>query len=174
MERWVAAGVEWVQVREKDLQPAALESLVCRLAALTGGSATRLLVNGLPARRARECGADGVHLPGSASADAVRAALADSCLVSVSCHTLAEIEAAVEGGVSVIVWAPVFAKVVRGIVVQPGSGLAALHDACVRAREAPVFALGGVTEQNAGACIAAGAAGIAGIRLFAGEGWRLL
>ena len=43
-------------------------------------------------------------------------------------------------------------------------GLVALQQAC-RAK-IPVFALGGITLENAVACLHAGAAGVAGIRLF--------
>ena len=49
---------------------------------------------------------------------------------------------------------------------MPGQGLEQLHAACIAAAPVPVYALGGVTLENAAACIAAGAAGIAGIRLF--------
>lgn len=172
LTQWVASGVEWVQVREKDLTPGALRELVRQLATLTAGTKTRLLLNGLGPTVARESGADGVHLTGNASAEAVHTAQEEIGVVSVSCHSLGDVDAAREGGATLVLWAPVFGKDVDGAQVQSGSGLDALRQACRTAGPVPVFALGGVTEENAVYCIEAGAAGVAGIRLFAGNGWR--
>lgn len=166
---WAAGRVEWVQLREKDLPLAELAAYTRALAHAVSGTRTRVLVNGLPPGFARECGADGVHLPGGASWAAIAAARGLG-QVSVSCHTLAEVEQAL--GADLILWAPVFGKAVDGAPVLPGTGLEALHRACGLAAPTPVFALGGVTPANAPACIAAGARGMAGIRLFHGEGWR--
>jgi len=47
----------------------------------------------------------------------------------------------------------------------PGTGLVVLEQACRAAAPVPVFALGGVTAENAADCLRAGAAGIAAIRL---------
>ena len=47
-----------------------------------------------------------------------------------------------------------------------GQGIDQLRTACLAASPIPVYALGGVTLENAAACLDAGAAGIAGIRLF--------
>ncbi len=181
---WVAGGVEWVQVREKDLSQEALLELVSTLTALLpprradAKPRTKLLVNGLPAALAYARGADGVHLPGGASAEQlqtqVQAAVLAAGLVSVSCHTLPEVQAARAGGAAAALWAPVFEKRVGNQQIKTGSGLPALREACAAAQPMPVFALGGVTLENAGTCIAAGACGVSGIRLFAGEAWRHL
>jgi thiamine-phosphate pyrophosphorylase len=61
---------------------------------------------------------------------------------------------------------PVFEKRVEGIVVVAGVGLERLREACAAAGGIPVLALGGVTWESAERCVAAGAAGVAGIRLF--------
>ena len=83
--------------------------------------------------------------------------------ISRACHNLEEIRKA--NGASLILYAPVFEKITpQGKL--PGHGLRALTEAVQAAENIPVFALGGVTKQNAPACIAAGAAGIAGIRIF--------
>ncbi len=174
VEQWVEGGVDWVLLREKDLPWERLAALVRSLAAMTRGGATRLLVNGLPAPLALEAGADGVHLAGGASVELVQASVRLVPLVTVSCHSLEEVEAAREGGASAMLWAPVFGKVVGGEVARAGTGLHALHGACVAAGPVPVFALGGIVAANAAACVAAGAAGVAGIRLFHGAEWRAL
>jgi len=75
-------------------------------------------------------------------------------------------EQAREDGVDAILFAPVFGKSVGGEVVASGQGLDRLRAACQIAGPMPVFALGGVTLDNAEACLDAGAAGVAGIRLF--------
>ncbi len=51
-------------------------------------------------------------------------------------------------------------------MVGEGVGLGRLQEACKEAGDTPVLALGGVTWPRAELCIEAGAAGVAGIRLF--------
>jgi thiamine-phosphate pyrophosphorylase len=80
-------------------------------------------------------------------------------VIAVSCHTPEEVNQAAENAADLAVFAPVFEK--QG---STPAGLDQLRVAC-RAR-IPVLALGGVTLQNAESCLQAGAAGIAGIRLF--------
>jgi thiamine-phosphate pyrophosphorylase len=87
-------------------------------------------------------------------------------IVSVACHTLAEVERASGEGADLILFGPVFGKSIDGEVVVPGTGLAALGSACAVAAGTPVLALGGVMWDNAQACVEAGAGGIAAIRLF--------
>jgi len=87
--------------------------------------------------------------------------------VSVSCHSLADVESARAAGADVCLFGPVFGKSVDGVEVVPGAGLEALRQACAAAgKDLPVFALGGVTEANSAACVDAGASGVAGIRMF--------
>ena len=171
--RWAAEGVEFVQLREKQLGAG---ELVRRAAAMRVGlPATKLLVNGR-ADVAVAAGADGVHLTartGELTAEQVRrvfrAAGVGEPVVSASCHSLAEVRQAVDGGVDLILFGPVFEKRIAGEVVVAGVGLEALREACAAAGETPVLALGGVTWESAQLCVEAGAAGVAGIRLFSGE-----
>lgn len=174
------AGVDFIQLREKDLPARELELLaseaVRRIREHPGGRSTRLLINSrLDAAIA--AGADGVHL----RADDVAASEArvifskagvHAPIIGVSCHSLTEVRLAESHGADFAVFGPVFEK--SGAA---GQGLAALRVACgqvpahgieasVPAGRMPVLALGGVTEENAAACLVAGAAGIAGIRLF--------
>jgi thiamine-phosphate pyrophosphorylase len=178
--RWARGGVDYIQIREKELPPEELVSLARNLVAAVReeGSRTRVLVNG-PAEIALEAGADGVHLPGNVPQPAAGEAhelyrrAGRDAIISCACHSVNEVRAARDA--SLIVYAPVFEKVdsPQGVVAE-GQGLAVLGEACRAAGPTPVFALGGVTSQNAKDCIAAGAAGVAGIRLFLGDEWRKL
>ena len=186
---WAAAGVDaagrphFVQVREKDLPAGELAALARKLLAIlgTGDPAPKLLVNSR-ADVAIAVAAAGVHLtaaPGELTPAQVRRLYAATGLpepiVSVSCHTLADVARAASSepgsAVSLILFGPVFEKVVcaQPIGDQPaaaGSGLDLLRAACAAAAPTPVLALGGITQANTAACLAAGAAGIAAIRLF--------
>jgi thiamine-phosphate pyrophosphorylase len=157
-------GVEYLQLREKDLSEAAqMELAKAMLAAIRGaGGQTQLLLNGTPAL-AQWAGADGVHLSSTSFSQNLQTH--HGLLVSASCHTLADVRRACEFA-DLILFGPVFEKRVDGEVVVQGIGLDALREACVVAGELPVFALGGVDDANAQACMDAGAAGVAGIRMF--------
>jgi len=174
---WARGGVDYIQVREKDLGANDLLALSQRIVAAVReqGLETRVLVNG-PPDVALDAGADGVHLPGSAVRSAagevrrVYRSAGREAIVSRACHNVEEVGAA---DASLIVFAPVFEKVDTAATDSiVGQGLGALSDACRAAGAVPVIALGGVTRENAAECVAAGAAGVAGIRLFLGEEWR--
>ncbi|HLW54807.1 MAG TPA: thiamine phosphate synthase [Candidatus Angelobacter sp.] len=166
-----AAGVDFIQLREKDLSNRELEALARRArAAIPADSSTRLLVNSRT-DIALAVGAHGVHLPANDLYPSdVRAIMMRSGvrepLIGVSAHSLDEVRLAESHGADFAVFAPVFEK--DGAVSR--DGLAQLRRVCGRADAAdppmPILALGGVTRDNAQQCIAAGAAGIAGIRLF--------
>ena len=162
VEASVAAGVDWVQVRERALEGSALLSLcdrvsdAARRAAARRGVSVRVLVN----RRvdvALAAGADGVHLGGDAMAPAdARALLGASAWIGVSTHAPDEIDA--DSGASYAHLAPVFAPLSKESS-RPPLGLAALVRAT--ARRLPVLAQGGITPERARAVVAAGAAGVA-------------
>ncbi len=165
-------------MREKDLDARAQVALARDLLAAIRqpGSSTRLLINSRP-DVALAAGADGVHLtsaPDTLTPGEVRrlfrAAGAPRPRISIACHTPDEAAAARHAEVDCILFAPVFGKVLRtaaGVEQRlPGAGLEKLAAACHAAGSVPVYALGGVTEQNASECLAAGATGIAAIRLL--------
>lgn len=171
---WVRDGFDYIQLREKDLPDAALASLAGEILEAIGSkpSHTRLLINSRP-EVAIAIGAHGVHL--TAAADEMTPAQVRSLyasvglpapIVSVSCHTLDEVQRAHDNRADAVLFAPVFEKIVDAGEAIPGQGLERLRDACAAAAPIPVFALGGVTRENVPSCVAAGAAGIAGIRLF--------
>lgn len=178
------AGVDYVQLREKDLSARELESLTReavrvireeeRLANRERRIATRLLINSRT-DIALAAGADGVHLRSDdISARDVRQIIGlaghrplttHHFFIAVSCHSSADVFRAESEGAELAVFAPVFEK--RDAPGMQPTGCAALREAC--AGKIPVLALGGVTLENAASCLGAGAAGIAAIRLFQGN-----
>jgi thiamine-phosphate pyrophosphorylase len=164
----VDAGVDFVQLREKDLSTRELEELATEAAALFRPEGhTRFLVNSR-IDVALACGAHGAHLPANdLSASEARAIFEKAGqagpVIAVSAHSVAELAYAESHGADFAVFGPVFEKDVRAIT----GGIERLREACARAnRTMPVLALGGITVENIRQCMEAGADGIAGIRLF--------
>jgi thiamine-phosphate pyrophosphorylase len=164
-----AQGIDYLLIREKDLAAGELVVLSRNILAAvrTANPATKVLI----ARRpdiALAIGTDGVHLSaatGELTPGDVRQ-LMPNAFISVSCHTLAEVERARDLGASAILFGPIFGKDINGVEVVHGIGLDQLREACTVAGDIPIFALGGITEATIPACKSAGASGIAAIRLF--------
>ena len=180
-------GVDYIQLREKDLSARELERLareamriVLEIRRKDESLKTALLINSRT-DVAVAVGADGVHLRASdLSPEEARSAWRGKSgastvargsdreiplnepLIAVSCHTLQEVARAEAGHASFAVFGPVFEK--KDVPRSTPAGLKALREAC--RTSIPVFALGGVTLENAKSCLEAGAAGIAGIRTF--------
>lgn len=175
VRRWAADGIDFIQLREKGVDAGGLltlaEAVMQTLQAMQAPA--KLLINAR-ADVAVAARAHGVHLtadhdeltPQQVRSLFVHARL-PSPIVSVSCHTPADIAGARHHAANFILFGPVFEKRVDGEVAANGVGLEALSLACAIAQPVPVLALGGITEANAEECLHAGAAGIAGIRLFA-------
>jgi thiamine-phosphate pyrophosphorylase len=159
----VLGGVDWVQLRERDLGGRALCELALRVvaaardAAQRRGDPVRVLIN----RRidvALAAGADGAHLGFDALPVATaRALLGAERFVGVSAHTHGEVRAAAANGAHYAHLAPIFAPLSKPQERAP-LGVAAIA-ACGAAL--PLLAQGGVEASNAAELIRAGAAGVA-------------
>lgn len=174
VRRWAADGIELIQLREKHLDAGPLLTLAeAALETLHEmQSPTKLMIN-TRADVAIAARAHGVHLtshPDDLTPHQVRELYTHvglpAPIVSVSCHTPSDIARARHNAADFILFGPVFEKRVDGELIGDGVGLEALILACAIAQQVPVLALGGITPENSAACLAAGAAGVAGIRLF--------
>lgn len=171
-----AAGVNWIQIREKDLDAQQLCGLASAAVEMARATRVRIIVNdrldvALAARAA------GVHLgetslPVAAAVSWKRAASQSDAhaiipadfLIGASCHSLESAVQAERGGADYVFFGPVFTTPLKAAFGEP-QGLTRLEQVC-RAVRIPVLGIGGVTLENAAACIDAGASGIAAIRLF--------
>lgn len=178
MDAIARAGVDWIQIREKDLSGRAAAELVRESLVRVGSEAapgtggTRILVNdrvdiGLAER------AGGVHLgeeslPVEEARRLLRTGPASTgaldFLIGVSTHSLGGATVAAASGADYLIFGPVFPTPSKARYGAP-QGVARLAEVCA-AVKIPVLAIGGITVENAAACVEAGAAGIAAIRLF--------
>ena len=173
IETAAAAGVNWIQIREKDLSGRNCGLLtreaLQRAAKSPASNAARIVVNDRLDVALSE-GAGGVHLgenslPLPEAKRLVKAqALSQHFLIGVSCHSLEGARSAASGGANYLFFGPIFATPWKAAFGAP-QGLWRLAEVC-RAVSIPVVAIGGITLANASACLAAGASGIAAIRLF--------
>jgi thiamine-phosphate pyrophosphorylase len=174
-----AAGIDWIQLREKDLSGKHSASLtreaLKRVSKQAGHSksATRIIVNDrLDVALAEQ--AAGVHL-GENSLPVEEAkrlllaypaaqTLAHKFLVGVSCHSLEAAKSAAAAGADYLYFGPIFATPSKAAYGAP-HGLDRLAGVCGSV-DIPVLAIGGITLENTSSCLSAGASGLAAIRLF--------
>jgi thiamine-phosphate pyrophosphorylase len=163
----IDAGIDFVQVRERDLETADLAAMVSDILAMARGTRTRILVNDR-LDVALACGAAGVHLRAdSVPAAAVRSIAPPRFVIGRSVHAVSDVAAAGTGVDYLIagtVW-PTSAKPAD----HPVLGIDGLSG-IVRAASVPVLAIGGVTLDRLGEVAVRGSAGVAGIGLFMDPG----
>ena len=168
-----AAGVDWIQIREKDLTARECSTVTSEAlhfaASRTAPSRAKVLVNDR-LDVALATGAGGVHLgekslPTEEARRLVKSLHRESdFLIGVSCHSLEGAKTGERSGADYLIFGPVFDTPSKAFHGAP-QGLDRLGEVC-SATQLPVLAIGGVTVENAGDCLSAGAAGIAAIRLF--------
>jgi thiamine-phosphate pyrophosphorylase len=167
IESAARAGVDWVQIREKDLGGRALSELV-REALRRVPQNCRILVNDR-LDVAYTAGAGGVHLGGKSlpvmeAQRFLRDRKLENFLVGASTHSLETAQAAEKSEANYVIFGPLFSTPSKS-KFGAAQGVERLAEVCRRV-SLPVMAIGGITLENAGGCVHAGAAGIAAIRLF--------
>ena len=166
-----AAGVDWIQIREKDLSAGELVEVtrkaVAEVKRVDGSS--RVIVNDR-IDVALAAGAAGIHL-GGASVPVEKAVewlrqgnAPKDFLVGMSCHAIGDALAAEKAGANYVFFGPMYETPSKKKFGTP-QGIEKLRRVC-KAVRIPGLAIGGITEENAGECVRAGAAGIAAIRMF--------
>jgi thiamine-phosphate pyrophosphorylase len=167
------AGVDWIQIREKQLSAKDCSALTLEAMQRSANSAVRPSAHIIANDRldvALAVRAGGVHLgenslPPQEARQLVRALhREEDFLIGVSCHSLEAAKSAERGGADYLFFGPVFdtpSKAAYG----PPQGLHRLAEVC-RSVSIPVLAIGGITLANSATCFSAGASGIAAIRLF--------
>ena len=161
----VAAEVPLFQIREKALHARVLYELTTRAVEITRGSKTRLLVNDR-SDIARAAGADGVHLTAqSLPLNVVRQMCGSEFLIGASTHSPETARQASINGANFVLFGPVFETESKR-TYGPPQRLEKLRAVADELRGFPVIAIGGITMENVANCFAAGASGIAAIRLL--------
>jgi thiamine-phosphate pyrophosphorylase len=157
VEAAVAAGVDAVQLREKDLDAAALYDLSVTLRDLTRGRCPLIVNSRLDVALA--AGADGVHLPESGlPIAAARRICPRGFLLGRSVHSLAGAMTAEGEGASYIQLGTIFETTSKPGVEPAGL---ALVRSTASVLSIPCLAVGGIDARNAGEVITAGATGVA-------------
>jgi thiamine-phosphate pyrophosphorylase len=165
IKRAIEAGVDFIQIREKDLSARELLSLARSAREMKRGHETRILVNDrLDVALAADL--DGIHVSqNSIPAHQIHDKLTKpDFLIGVSTHSLEEVKAAQSQRANFATFGPVFFTPSKAAYGEP-VGLGALNKVCEFVR-IPIFALGGVDKNNYLECLLNGASGVAAIRLF--------
>lgn len=166
--RAAQAGVDYIQIREKDLTTRELCALVSDTALAISATKTALLVNDR-IDVALAAGAHGVHLRSdSISVADARRLVGQNFIIGVSTHSIDEAFVAAQQGADYVLFGPIF-ETPSKIPYGPPLGLERLTEAAARL-SCPVIALGGIDSGNARKVLASGARGIAAIRMFAEAG----
>jgi thiamine-phosphate pyrophosphorylase len=165
IQRAIDASVDLIQIREKDLATRPLLELAERALELAKGSCSKILINDR-LDIALAASLDGIQLGHhSVATRTVLKRVRDlDLLIGASVHSIDEVLLAATEGASFVTFGPIFTTPSKS-AYGPPLGLELLAMVCQRV-SIPVFALGGIDLENYRSSLAAGAAGIAAIRLF--------
>lgn len=170
-------GVDWIQVRERDLPARWLREVVSAAVKLSSQKfvkhpeipRVRVIVNDR-LDIAIAAGADGVHLGGESlpvgEINKMRTSgvFPEGFLIGTSCHSEEGAQTAEREDADYVFFGPIFETPAK-IKFGAPQGIGRLAEVCKSVR-IPVIAIGGITRKNAADCVAAGAAGIAAIRML--------
>lgn len=149
----VAAGVDLLQLRAKQLDDRELLARAAALRRATAGTPTRLIINDRPDLAAL-VGADGVHLgQEDLSVRDARAIVGPASLIGVSTHSLAQARQAVLDGANYLGVGPTFPSATKSFASF--TGLELLRSVAAEIR-LPAFAIGGISLENLSAVQQAG------------------
>ncbi len=161
-DAWLEAGVRLIQLRAKSRRSGPLQQLADALVARAHAAGALVLINDR-ADIAALSGADGVHVgQDDLSPAAVRTVAGQAAIVGLSTHTDAQVAEALGQPVSYIAIGPVFGTRTKDTGYD-AVGLAQVRRAAqaVHAAGVPLVAIGGITRQNAGSVLDAGADAVA-------------
>lgn len=157
IEGVLAAGVRWIWLRDRDLDPATRRTLAFSLRVFTSSAGAHLTIGG-DGELAAEVAADGVHLQSAAGVATARRLLGREAMIGVSAHQPADVRDAAAAGADYVTLSPIFTSASKP-GYGPALGVRAIEEAtgCGIA----IVALGGVSSATAGGCLQAGAQAVA-------------
>ncbi len=160
----IDGGASVIQVREKDLPGGELFALGVRVRSITKNRALLLINDRLDVGQA--CGADGAHLPENGLPTSVaRWVMGRHAVLGRSVHSVEAARQAEADGADVVVVGPVFETQSKPDAKPYGVEMV---KEIAEAVPLPIVAIGGITPENAGDVIRAGAAGVAVISAICG------
>ncbi len=167
LEGALKAGVDIVQLREKDLDTVSLFRLSKKVKDLTTKYGTIFLINDR-IDIALAIKADGVHLPSSGLPTHIaRELLGENALIGRSTHFLEEVKKEQNSGADFLTFSPIFYTKSKAKYGSP-QGLNKLKEVC-RFSNIPIVALGGINKGNAVDVLKAGAKGFSVISAILGS-----
>ncbi len=163
LKKYISLGVNWILIREKDLNDKQIYLNVLRIAPYAREKNIKLFVSGR-ADIAYLSGADGVHLPSDSILVSEVKKKFKKLIVVKSCHSVGEIKRAEKEGADAVTLSPIFEPQSKKGLLKP-AGIEYLIKA-IATSKIPVIALGGISEKNILSVSRTGVYGIAAVNFF--------